>query len=327
MADTKVAAAEEALAKMADMIGALPENHRNSAMFKANKLMSEAANIAALPDGARQEIAVEWLAKGDEDGLRKAAADAAGLVIEDEAEAQAEEGKETEASAEATAEEEDEGEPSDEDIEAWLGTLSDEEMAELVAELDAEEEDLPDEFYDVVAQMSDEEIELAHRYLAEAQKMDAMVDGEPMNKADAMADAWLDRGDEDMKKFVGAAMGAMRSAGAFSRAVAGRAGAGIKAGAQRAGAGRAGRTFGFGSGGKAARDEAYMGVLRNRTAVMQGIPGNRKTVAMSSRGTELANRASNKVGAGQRRNRMAAGAIGTGVLGGGGALFASRRKK
>jgi hypothetical protein len=138
----------------------------------------------------------------------------------------------------------------------------------------------------------------------------------------------MDRGDIELKKFVGALRGAMQGAGAFSQAMRARAGAMAgRAASSRAGQ-MAGRTFGFGAAGRGARDSAYSAVLGNRAAMLSRLPkGRGQTLSMAQRSQALGNQAMGRVAAGQRRNRMiAGGAIGTGVLGGGGALMASRRK-
>ncbi|MGG5810929.1 hypothetical protein [Falsiroseomonas sp. CW058] len=293
MSDVKVATADEALAKMAGVIEALPESRRSNAMFKANALIVAAANIKSLPDGAREDVAAEWLASEEDADLRKAAAEAVGLLKNDADVADADAGEE---GADA------DGEPTEAEIDEWLEGLSDDEVAELLAEIEAEEieaEDLPEEFYDAIADLSDEELELVDRYMAEAEKLDGAA-GEAMHKADAMADAWLERGDEDLKKFIGAVRGAMQSAGAFSRAVGARAGS-LASRASAAGA-RAGADVGRRVGGA-------IGALGGRQP--RGF----------FRGAKRGGRIGAEVG-----RRAPAAAIGTGILGGGGALYASRRK-
>lgn len=277
MTDNRVAASEAGLAKMADMISGLPEIERDRALFKANSLVQQAANITLLPDGARQEVAAEWLAAETDVELRKAAADAVGLTLEAP-------------SAEADG---GDAEPTDEEVEAWLGTLSDEEIEALQAEIEAEGQDeLPEEFYDVVAEMSDEEIEAARTYVEEAQKLDEAAEGASLNKADAMASAWLNRGDEELKKFIGAAMASMKAAGAFSRAVGARAGAAVGS--------RAGAAVGRARGGKTPGVKFGNAMMGARKGAVIG----------------------RKIG-----RKAPSAAIGTGVLGGGGALFSSRKNK
>jgi hypothetical protein len=320
MADTKVATADEALAKMVSIVEALPEGQRQGAMFKANALINEASNIKALPDNVRKEIAAEWMAKEDSNAeLRKSVAEAVGLIEDEQGE-----GEPSAAGGDA-GEEDDQGEASEEEIEAYLDSLSEEELEQLVGEIEASEgEDLPDEFYEVIADLSDEELGLVERYMAEAEKLDQAAEGQSMTKADAMADAWLDRGDEDLKKFIGAARGAMQSAGAFSRAMAGRVGNAMRSGsvAGSVRGGRFGARAGAAAGGLAGRAK---GAFLSRKIGATG-------AAAAAVGAEFRRRGAEAGAAMGRRFGSTAGryggqaAIGTGVLGGGGALYASRRK-
>lgn len=333
MSEVKVAAAEEALAKVAGVIGALPESGRTQALIKASGLLAKAAEISKLPEDGRAKAVADFLA-GRDGELRKAVAEAAGLTVAEPPAADAgTEGadKPTEGADKPTEGAEDDADPELEALVNTIEGLTDDELAALgLVRVEDGTADLPEEFWDVVDQMTDEEIELAQQYLAEAQKLDDAAEGEPMRKVDEMAEVWLERGDVELKKFIAGALGAVKAAGKFSgaaatraRSYAGAAGntAGAVAGAARS---RLGAVFGAGRAGASARISAKSKVLSNRAALGAGMGG--RPAGFDARSKALGQAAANKVGATQRRNRGIAGAaIGTGVLGGGGAL-ASRRK-
>lgn len=187
---------------------------------------------------------------------------------------------------EAAAEDEDEGDGEDPDGEEddgeGLGVVND------------------DAVWDAIAAMSDEEVATAVSYLAEIEKFDNRLEGAPMEKADAMADVWLQRGDVDLKKFIG---GATAAAGRFAGAVRGRVGAASANMATRGG------NAGYSAGNKLAG-------LMNRARGRNAIAGAATTDRFRGAGR--------KAGAFAGRHAIAGGAAAGAA--GAGAFAANRRK-